>query len=55
MTAHAWPAGGKLGFLGLGFLGLTQSQVPGTEGGSQVDRKLDLIQGTNLKDAPDGC
>ena len=40
-TKWGWPSdrlcldsGGKLGFLGLGFLGLTQSQVPSTEGAS---------------------
>ena len=34
MTDCTWTPVGKLGFLGLGLLGLTQSQVQGTEGGS---------------------
>ena len=41
MTARAWPAGGKLG---LGFFGLTQPLMPGTDGDSQSDWNLGQIQ-----------
>ena len=40
VTDHAWAPGAKLRFLGLGFLRLTQTQVPDTKGGSLAGRNL---------------
>ena len=44
MTDCPLPPKGKIGFLGLGFFELFQSQVPGTEGGSPNGQNIDLIQ-----------
>ena len=51
MTDCACPPGDKLRFLGLGFLGLTKSQVPGTEGASPAGKNVASIQETHLSDA----
>ena len=40
VTDHAWPSVAKLGFLSLGFLGLTQSQVSDKDRHSPPGRNL---------------
>ena len=45
VTECFWTLGGKLGFLGLGFLGLTQSQVPSTSGPKPGLNPGDLLVG----------